>query len=76
MIEAMTVFKTLLFRAARRLATDPEAQAKAGEMARRAKPKLAKAMREAKVIHTAPDPAREAGRLVGRLRRKYLDGDG
>ena len=72
----MTVLKSLFLRAARRLATDPEAQAKAGEMARRAKPAVAKAMAEAKAIHTAPDPARQAGRLVGRLRRRDLDGDG
>ncbi|MDP6706247.1 MAG: hypothetical protein QF893_07890 [Alphaproteobacteria bacterium] len=71
----MTVWKTLLYRAARRLATDPEAQAKAGEMAHRAKPVLKKAMAEAKAIHNAPDPAREAGRLVGRMKRKYLDDD-
>ena len=72
----MPLVRYMLMRAARRLASDPAARAKAAEMARRAKPAVDAAVREAKAVRAAPDPAREAGRLAGRLKRRYLDGEG
>lgn len=72
----MALWKTVLMRTARRLASDPAARAKAGDLARRARPAVGAALRQAKQVRDAPDPAREAGRLAARLRRRYLDGDG
>ena len=72
----MTLLKSLMLRAARRLASDPAAREQAMSLAKRAKPVVDEAMREAKGIHKADDRAREMGRLAGRLKRKYLDGDG
>ncbi len=72
----MVLFKNLMLRAARRLVSDPRAREQAMELAKKAKPVVDKAVREAKTIHQASDPAREMGRLAGRLKRKYLDGDG
>jgi len=69
----MPIWKTVLMRTARRLASDPAARAKAAETARRAKPAVDAALREAKRIRAAPDPAREAGRLAARLKRRLLD---
>lgn len=71
----MALWKTVLMRSARRLASDPEARARAAEAARRARPALDAALREAGRIYAAPDPAREAGRLAGRLKRRFLDGE-
>ena len=58
--------------AARRLANDPRTRAKAAEVA---KPVAAAVARETGKIARADDPARQAGRLVGRLKRRYLDGE-
>ena len=69
----MTVLRSLLMRAARHIATNPEARAKAVNMAEQAKPKIHAAVDQAKVIRDASDPAREMGRLAGRLKRRYLD---
>ena len=69
----MTVLRNLLMRAARRVASDPEARAKAAKLAQRAKPTMQAALKQAKAIRDAPDSAREAGRLAGRLKRRYLD---
>ena len=66
----------MLTRAGARLAHDPAARAKAAEWAERARPGVEAAWREARRIRQAPDPAREAGRLAGRLKRRFLDAEG
>jgi hypothetical protein len=68
----MLFLRALIFGAARRLATDPAARAKAAQLAR---PAVKATVREARTIRAAPDPAREAGRLAARLKRRYLDGE-
>ncbi len=72
----MTLLKSLMLRAAKRLASDPAAREQAMHLAKKARPAVDKAMQEAKGIHGAENPARELGRLAGRLKRKYLDDDG
>lgn len=72
----MAVWKAVLMRTARRFASDPAARARAAALARRAQPAVEAALREAGRIRAAADPAREAGRLAGRLKRRFLDDDG
>lgn len=62
----------MLMQGARRLAGDPAARARAAELARRARPAADAVLREATRIREAPDPAREAGRLAGRLKRRLF----
>ena len=70
----MILLKTLLFRAARRLASDPAVRAQAMALAKKAKPAVDKAVHEAKTIGRTADPAYELGRRAARLKRKYFDG--
>ncbi len=61
--------------AARRLAQDPNARQQAVKLAKKAKPAVDKALHEVKGVQQASDPAREMGRLAGRLKKKYFDAD-
>lgn len=70
----MAFWKSLIVRTAKQLASDPAARAKAGTLAKRVRPAVGAALRQAKAVRDAPDPAREAGRLAARLRRRFLDG--
>jgi predicted translin family RNA/ssDNA-binding protein len=67
------LLRNLVLRTARRLATDPQARERAVGLARQAEPGVKKAVKEVRSISRADDPAREMGRLVGRLKRKYID---
>jgi hypothetical protein len=70
------LLRSLMMQAAKRLATDPQARDRAVDLAKKARPGVEKAVRQAKEIGQSSDPARKMGRIAGRLKRRYLDDDG
>ena len=81
----MALLQRLLFGAARRLASDPDARRKAAEIyhgqvkpaaeeaRRRAKPKIDAARAELRDIAKHTDPRAEPAKFAGRLTRRLLD---
>ena len=81
----MALLQRLLFGAARKLASDPEARRKAAEVyhdrvkpaaaeaARRAKPKMEAARAELRDIAKETNPRNEPAKFAGRLTRRLMD---
>ncbi len=63
----MSIFRNIVFSLIRRAATNPRVQRKAGEVATRVDQKMTNAADNVAEIVTAKDPAREAGKRLGRL---------
>lgn len=70
----MTIIRRVAFAIAKRAATNPRVQRKAGQLAGRVNRKMDAAADKTAEIVMADDPAREAGRLVGRLLRGRDEG--
>lgn len=61
------ILRSLFWSLARRAATDPRMRKKAGHALRTVDRGMDKAADKVARVATAPDPAREAGRMVGDL---------
>jgi len=81
----MTILRQILINAARRIAADPRAQAKAADLveteikpraraaADKAKPKIAAAKAEIRNIASQTDPLDKPAEFAGRLTRRIID---
>jgi len=81
----MTILRKILINAARRIAADPRAQAKAADLveteikpraraaADKAKPKIAAAKAEIRNIASQTDPLDQPAEFAGRLTRRIID---
>lgn len=63
----MPILRSLFWSLARRAAADPRMRKKAGHALRAVDRGMDKAADKVAQVATAPDPAREAGRMVGDL---------
>lgn len=70
----MSIIRQVAFAIAKRVATNPRVQRRAGQLAVRVDRKMNTAADKTAEIVMADDPAREAGRLVGRLLRGRDEG--
>jgi hypothetical protein len=64
---AMSILRNLLWSAARRAAANPRVQKKAGQAFRAVDSKMDKAADKVAKVAVSKDPAREAGKMLGRL---------
>lgn len=70
----MSIFRQIAFALVKRAATNRQLQRKAGHVAVRVDRKMNAAADKVAGVVMADDPAREAGRLVGRLLRGRDEG--